>query len=374
MWTNETYAVYLSETDTELASFTKELIKENISSPIRRGPASTNAQKNADVIEPLFFDRTIDLKDYVGKEVYIAFRHFEGANDFCIVLDNVLVHGKDPSQTTPAHSFNIYREGVFVKNVAEPSFSETLSNYGVVNYEIEVKYADGQLSPKVPVKATILDVGDGTVRVYLKADNVWGDGSGYQMLLDQTAQLYGEEIPENGPLVQGCDVPADLQGKFSHFIPANADISCAPEHMVVSGEEMIQIPAGTYDFCFTNGEAGVNVWIAFGGYGRANDFKFEAGYEYRFELMKDGPTDTANLQVLLGVKPITSNTKVYAADAAIVVESDQPASLVIFDLQGRRLSEQRVEAKAIIPVATQSTYVVQVKVGEDSETYKVLVK
>ena len=35
----------------------------------------------------------------------------------------------------------------------------------------------------------------GTARIILEAHNVWGDGSGYQLLLDADHNLYGEKIP-----------------------------------------------------------------------------------------------------------------------------------------------------------------------------------
>ena len=54
-----------------------------------------------------------------------------------------------------------------------------------------------------------IDMGtDNTAKVTLTAGDVWGDGSGYQMLLDADANTFGRIIPYNGPLAQHGDAPA----------------------------------------------------------------------------------------------------------------------------------------------------------------------
>ena len=52
------------------------------------------------------------------------------------------------------------------------------------------------------------DVPDGYAQVTLTADDVWGDGSGYQMLLDADANAYGTIIPATGPLTSSGNADA----------------------------------------------------------------------------------------------------------------------------------------------------------------------
>ena len=55
------------------------------------------------------------------------------------------------------------------------------------------------IGPKY-VTGTKADVPEGYASVTLTAPDIWGDGSGYQMLLDEDAIAYGSIIPETGGL------------------------------------------------------------------------------------------------------------------------------------------------------------------------------
>ena len=140
----------------------------------------------------------------------------------------------------------------------------------------------------------------GKARIILEAHNVWGDGSGYQMLLDANHNLYGDKIPEKGALWDNANPPADLYNSFEHKIPGNADPSTTPQYMVVDGEGYVDIPAGVYDFCIAAPEAGKKIWIAGDKDGptRADDYRFEAGKTYRFTMYApDGGGDAAKLTI-----------------------------------------------------------------------------
>lgn len=141
----------------------------------------------------------------------------------------------------------------------------------------------------------------GTARIILEAHNVWGDGSGYQLLLDADHNLYGERIPCGGPLWKDANPPADLYNGFEYKIPANADPSTTPKYMVVDGEDYVDIPAGIYDFCITAPQANSKIWIAGDGDAptRDNDYKFEAGKTYRFTMYRstEDENDAAKLTI-----------------------------------------------------------------------------
>ena len=90
------------------------------------------------------------------------------------------------------------------------------------------------------------------VIVILEAHDVWGDGTGYQLLLDADATAYGTIIPETGNLSSSGDVPDATYAEFEYKVPENADGSLATSNMVFDGSVSISIPAGTYDYCVTN--------------------------------------------------------------------------------------------------------------------------
>jgi len=134
----------------------------------------------------------------------------------------------------------------------------------------------------------------GMVNVTLAANDVWGDGTGYQLLLDQTATQYGITIPTTGFMYTNCSPPANLYDVFSHRIPTGAAPSCTSP-VVVTGSQTIQIPAGTYDWCITNPDPGFpRIWIAAAGggpetSGRRDNYVFEDGYNYLFTMQYWAP-------------------------------------------------------------------------------------
>jgi len=143
----------------------------------------------------------------------------------------------------------------------------------------------------------------GMVNVTLTAGDVWGDGTGYQLLLDATATLYGTTIPVTGVLAK-CGVLANYNA-FSHKIPTNADPVCTTSNIVVNNSITIQIPAGTYDFCIVNPSYNPdptysNIWIV-GSAGntsaRADNFVFQEGKKYTFVITFDGTYDGVNLTI-----------------------------------------------------------------------------
>ena len=131
---------------------------------------------------------------------------------------------------------------------------------------------------------------EGMAMVILNADDVWGDGTGYQMLLDANADTYGSIIPESGGLTSGGDVSASVYGEFEYKIPTNADGALTTTNMLCGSSASILIPAGTYDWCITNPTPGDRVWIASTNgnvNGRQDDYEFEAGKVYEFHVSHD---------------------------------------------------------------------------------------
>ncbi len=72
-WSEEHYAVYISTSDAQVASFTTTLFEETLGA-------------DGEVTSAV-----IDLSDYAGQVVYIAFRHYDITDMFRINIDNVVV-------------------------------------------------------------------------------------------------------------------------------------------------------------------------------------------------------------------------------------------------------------------------------------------
>ena len=135
---------------------------------------------------------------------------------------------------------------------------------------------------------------------YGEGAGVWGDGSGYQMLLDADATAYGSIIPETGGLTTSGDASAATYAEFEYKIPENADGAMATANMLVSGSLSAQIPAGTYDYCITNPTPGDRIWIAspngtIGG--RYDNFEFQSRFSYEFVIALVGENDATDLFV-----------------------------------------------------------------------------
>lgn len=234
--------------------------------------------------------------------------------------------------------------------------------------------------PMGPLETVIPDAEkEGFAVVTLEAHDVWGDGTGYQMFLDSTATQYGVSIPETGPLVSGCNVPADLLGKFTHRIPYGTILSCElePQQMVVDGMSTIWLPPGVYDYCVTNPEPGFNIWIAGGELARGT-FHFESGVNYHFKVSVGGSGDIVERLFLPGPTPNAideplAGLHVYGIEGAVRIETSSLVQVVLYDLYGRHFASQRVDGEATLD-ASPGVYLLQAYNSEGSRSVKVQVK
>ncbi len=147
------------------------------------------------------------------------------------------------------------------------------------------------------IKSKNRSVPKGKAKVILEAHDVWGDGTGYQFLLDEDHNTYGTIIPPTEYyLFQGSVSPDFYDQHFEYLIPHNAEPSYTI-NVISDGEGSVIIPAGLYDWCITNPAPGL-MWIASDNGPhptRADDYEFESGFEYRFIMSRYGGFDGAEL-------------------------------------------------------------------------------
>ncbi|WCG03435.1 Lys-gingipain [Porphyromonas gingivalis] len=145
------------------------------------------------------------------------------------------------------------------------------------------------------------DVRANEAKVVLAADNVWGDNTGYQFLLDADHNTFGSVIPATGPLFTGTASSDLYSANFEYLIPANADPVVTTQNIIVTGQGEVVIPGGVYDYCITNPEpASGKMWIAGDGGNqpaRYDDFTFEAGKKYTFTMRRAGMGDGTDMEV-----------------------------------------------------------------------------
>lgn len=196
-------------------------------------------------------------------------------------------------------SLNAKRTTLSVVDKSDVKKSEQMFRTGAVKKSTTV--APIALLAKGAKKAARkADVPEGYASVTFYAPDVWGDGSGYQMLLDADAEAYGTIIPENGGLTSSGDASAEVYDAFEYKIPENADGALNTENILIDEEVTILIPAGIYDGCFTNPTPGDRVWIAsFKGEfpGRFDDFNFKSGVAYYFYIDIVGSNDAVFLEI-----------------------------------------------------------------------------
>lgn len=181
---------------------------------------------------------------------------------------------------------------------------------------VTLSWNGGQPTPPTPPT--------GDVIVKLTAGDVWGDGSGYQMLLDDTHSLYGTTIPTSGALSMNCSGNEGIYSQFSHKIPTNADGNCTTNNIVINNTVEITIPAGTYDWCITNPTPGDRIWIAAGNGnvgGRFDDYVFEGGHTYEFTVSYYGGNDGVDVTITGGKAMYQPNMSVMSLDVRTTGET-----------------------------------------------------
>ena len=133
---------------------------------------------------------------------------------------------------------------------------------------------------------------DGECTIVFHADDVWGDGSGYQMLLSSNA--LGVDA------INALGWGEQAYGYFDYRIPENAGYDATS--VVIGQTVTITIPAGTYDWAVTNptNENG-SIHMYMPGKGNINsyadNFEFEAGNSYEFTVSANGNSDQINYTI-----------------------------------------------------------------------------
>ena len=325
------YEVRLSTTGNAIEDFTIEL------QPMQESTAE-------------WTEVAIDLSSYAGQTGYIAIHH-ESEDKLYLFIDDfgVYPNSEETWSTISTSETNVTITGLEANTVyeyqiigcfdGEPdadteigTFTTTALSSVPTDIEVTPYFTSATVSwsgTADSYKVRYVGPSDSETdlaTIILRTDDVWGDGSGYQMLIDADATAYGTIIPENGPLIDDGDADPSVYAEFEYKIPENADGALNTSNIVLDNQVSIQIPAGTYDFCITNPTPGDKMWIASQGGnvgGRHDDYVFKAGYIYEFYVHSGGTNDATDLNITAGM---------YNWDEAITID-DATSPLTIEGLE-----------------------------------------
>ena len=176
--------------------------------------------------------------------------------------------------------------------------SPTANDYGFQFYVKGGTAPDPGPGPEPSGEATII----------FAPNDVWEDGTGYQLLLDKDAAAYGTVYDEENGFINADEetgvVPAADYAQFEYKLPGNADGDPDTENVLVGKTATVKVSAGTYDFVvtnpspafeYTNEETGETVEIPGCIYyvenGIVDDYKFEAGKTYTISVVENPDFD-----------------------------------------------------------------------------------
>ncbi len=197
-------------------------------------------------------------------------------------------------------------------------------------YTIDVK--------KVRQTARVAE-GKAQITVYENMD--WGDGSGYQLLLDADANTYGVEFGVSGggsePLPNFLGTNYD---NYEYKLPENADYE-ATNVMLPGTTHVIEINSGVYDFVMVNpGESMGELIYYIPSNGMYDDFEFVSGGVYEMTVSLNGQTDNVDLSHIVAVnlaatKVTVEGTAPYADPVTVkaVVENKGLNTVSSYSLQ-----------------------------------------
>lgn len=202
--------------------------------------------------------------------------------------------------------------------------------------------------------------------ITLQANDVWQDGTGYQLLIDADnagwADSYG---PDCGTTYSG----------WEYVIPAGATMAADGEpYCVVDGSESITIPAGTYSYLILNpgcNDYGENYIAAGTTCDETNaSITFEANKTYTFSIEMSGNYDCTTITVTdggVGVEEVTAEqVRIYPNPATDVLNVEGNGNIEVSNILGQVVMTDFVEGHTQLNVANLNNGVYFVRVNGQS--------
>lgn len=172
---------------------------------------------------------------------------------------------------------------------------------------IDWNYNGTAIIADTDIVAEYFDLSSASITLIVQ-DEVYYDGSGFQMLIDADANEYGNGISIGGePFAYGQGGAVDLYTRFEYKVPNDADGDfLTDDDIVYCGESVtISVPAGVYDWCIVNprywdddGAVIDFVYDIGNANGRNDNYAFEAGKSYTFTVYRYGELAAVDVSVV----------------------------------------------------------------------------
>lgn len=150
------------------------------------------------------------------------------------------------------------------------------------------------------ITATYYDPNMTEATVIFEVEDIWKDGTGYQLLMDADANAMETFVPAYPvPFTyEGKDGDPKLYDDFEYKIPENADPVLKTQNIIVEGTETILVPAGTYDLCVVNPIPNDSLYIL--GHrgnvgGRVDNYELLPGFTYTVSVYFDGYDEAVDI-------------------------------------------------------------------------------
>ena len=304
---------------------------------------------------------TFNLSAYSG-EGYVAIRHYNVSDQFMLDIDDIVITEPADNWTeisgittnsyeltglTPETSYQVQVQAVYAGGESEwvginfttASATSTPTDLAVTDVKATsatLDWAGSQENYNLQYREALPIDPSAPATIIFTADDVWGDGSGYQMLLDADATAYGNEIPTSGAYT------AEDYSAFEYILPEGAECDMNATNVVCGSSVTLEIPAGTYDWCITNPTPGDKIYLASGNGnigGRYDDYVFEAGKTYEFHVYFGGQYDATDVTITI---PMSEWTVVENVTAPYEFTGLTPETYYEWQVQGN-LSDDTTE-------------------------------
>lgn len=156
--------------------------------------------------------------------------------------------------------------------------------------------------------------------IKLEADDVWGDGTGYVLLIGDF-----DEAEFIGDLFDLLDYSIPVNAVFDYDTPA-----------VVDDIQTIEIPEGTYDFYILNPDPNSEEFWTPGGISGVDDYTFKKGWIYHFVVLFDEVTSGDHVYLsayneTTGPTPDLSVAEIILPSSACNLSASEQISFVIYN-------------------------------------------
>lgn len=207
-----------------------------------------------------------------------------------------------------------------------------------------------------------------TAKVVLEAHDVWGDGTGYQLLIDADNAGWSDTY--------GPDCGTNYSG-WEYAIPATATMAAdGASYCVVDGVEELNIPAGTYSYLILNPSCdtyGTNYIAAGSTCDETNaSITFEANKTYTFSLsLSASGNDCTTLTVTngagVGVEEVVADqVRIYPNPATDVLNVEGNGNIEVSNILGQVVMTDFVSGHTTLNVANLNNGVYFVRVNGQS--------